>query len=233
MRRQLPGRAGAPGQRDASRGRVRPGGVPQGDRPGRARWWRRVRRHPGLVAAVAVLAALAAAAGITVIMTAGGSHRAPRPPPSGSAEAWPAVVQPDPRRTAPVRVVPGRAARPLDAHQAAPSASPSTPSATMPAGAPSPGPPSGPGTSEPSASPSQHVAVIAVAVAVHLARPGLPAGRAGQAAAHVGKGKPVSGFFVLTAAGGPVSSTPSGPGRHGRQGHGLAVEGIPPGQRKR
>ena len=36
LHRQLADRARAPGQRDASRGRVRPVGVPQGDRPGLA-----------------------------------------------------------------------------------------------------------------------------------------------------------------------------------------------------
>src|ERR1700759_1273983 len=42
-------------------------------------WWqrirRRVQRHPDVVAAAAVLATLAATAGIAIAMTAGGSHR--------------------------------------------------------------------------------------------------------------------------------------------------------------
>src|SRR5690348_6695469 len=38
-------------------------------------WWRRARRHPGVVAVAAAAAALAITAGITVALTAGGSHR--------------------------------------------------------------------------------------------------------------------------------------------------------------
>ena len=51
-----------------------PAGFPKPIGPSGPRWWRRVRRHPGLVASVAVVVALAMATGITVIMTAGGSH---------------------------------------------------------------------------------------------------------------------------------------------------------------
>ena len=56
-------------------------GFPKAIGPSGPSWWRRVRRHPGLVATVAVVAALAMTAGITVAMTAGASHR---PQASGS-----------------------------------------------------------------------------------------------------------------------------------------------------
>ena len=52
-----------------------PSGFPKAIGPAWPRWWRRVQRHPGLMAAVAVMAAVATAAGITVIMTASGSQR--------------------------------------------------------------------------------------------------------------------------------------------------------------
>src|SRR6266699_1589372 len=50
-----------------------PAGFPKPIGPSGPRWWRRVRRHPGVVAAAAVVVALAMATGITVIMTAGSS----------------------------------------------------------------------------------------------------------------------------------------------------------------
>ena len=52
-----------------------PTGFPKAIGPAGPRWWQPVRRHPGVLAAAAVLAALAMAAGITAIMTASGSHR--------------------------------------------------------------------------------------------------------------------------------------------------------------
>ena len=55
-----------------------PAGFPKAIAPDGARWWRRVRGHPGVVAPVAVLAAVAVAAGITVIMTVSGSDRRPQ-----------------------------------------------------------------------------------------------------------------------------------------------------------
>ena len=52
-----------------------PSGFPKAIGPAGPRWWQGVRRHPRPVAAVAVMAVVAAAAGITVIMTAGGPQR--------------------------------------------------------------------------------------------------------------------------------------------------------------
>jgi len=56
-----------------------PAGFPRTIGPNGPRWWRilrrRVRRYPGVALAVAAVATLAATAGITVVMTAGGSHR--------------------------------------------------------------------------------------------------------------------------------------------------------------
>ena len=52
-----------------------PSGFPKAIGLAGPRWWRRVQRHPRLVVAVAVIAAVAVAAGITAIMTAGGSQR--------------------------------------------------------------------------------------------------------------------------------------------------------------
>ena len=52
-----------------------PSGFPKPIGPAGPRWWQQIRRHPRPVAAVALLAAVAAAAGITVIMTAGGAQR--------------------------------------------------------------------------------------------------------------------------------------------------------------
>ena len=52
-----------------------PTGFPKAIAPAGPRWWQPVRRHPGVLAAAAVLAALALAAGITAIMTDSGSNR--------------------------------------------------------------------------------------------------------------------------------------------------------------
>jgi len=169
-------------------------------------WWRQVQRRRRPVAVVTVIAAVAAAAGITVIMTAGGSHgsqasalglgagmvglsssapprppRTPRPPGSASPASSPT-------------------------HTAAASVSPPTPSVTMPAGAPSPVPPSLTITPEPSASPSQ-----ASSSASPSPSPSTSPAQGSLLAVPdkllltSAKGKAVSGFFLLTATGGPVS----------------------------
>ena len=52
-----------------------PTGFPKAIAPAGPRWWQPARRHPGVLAAAAVLAALALAAGITAIMTDSGSNR--------------------------------------------------------------------------------------------------------------------------------------------------------------
>ena len=141
-----------------------PAGFPRAIAPAGPLWWRRVRRHPGVVAPVAVLVAVAVAAGITVIMTVSGSDRRPEASALGLSGAMSgSSSSPTPGSavrgsTVPGRAVPGRA---VPGHTnaafspAAPSASPAVPSATTPGGALSLGPPAGPGTSDPSASPSQ------------------------------------------------------------------------------
>ena len=181
-----------------------PSGFPKAIGPAGPRWWRRIRRHPRPVAVVAVLAAVAAAAGITVLMTAGGVQR-----PQASALGLGAGVVGVSSSAIPGGASPGSASpAPSPAHKAAPSASPPTPSATMPAGAPSPGPPSvtprekppaSPSHTSPPPSPSPSPSPSTSPAQGHLlAAPG-------KLVLTAAKGKTVSGLFVLTATGGPVS----------------------------
>jgi len=162
------------------------------------RWWQGTPRRPGLVLAVAMLAALAASAGITAILTAGGgTHRplaagaglgagipvpsssiapagtgpaSPGPAPSGSRAA---TARPSPRASAPAGAS-SPAAPP--GHQ-----TPTAPPPTAP-GLPSP-------TPTPSGSPAQGYLLLAPDHLMLTSKPGQPA----------------SGFFVLTAANGPVA----------------------------
>ena len=161
-------------------------------------WWRRTPRHPGLVLAVAMLAALAASAGITAIVTAGGgSHRplaagaglgAGVPAPFSStvpASPGPAGAGPAPSRSpaATARPTP-RASAPAGAFSpAAPRGHRTTP-ASPPAATASPAP-----TPPPSSSPAQGFLLLAPD---HLMLTSTP-------------GQPASGFFVLTAENGPVA----------------------------
>lgn len=174
-----------------------PSGFPKAIGPAGPRWWRLVRRHPRPVAVVAVMAAVAAAAGITVIMTAGGSQRSQ----ASALGLGPGVVGLPSSATptpGPPRTPGGVSATPSPTHKAAPSASPPAPWVTMPAGAPSPGPPGrrtpGPSASpppaspSPSASPSQGHLLVAPDKLLLTST----------------KGHVASGFFVLTATGGPV-----------------------------
>ena len=162
-------------------------------------WWQQIRRHPRSVAAAAMIVAVAAVAGITVVMTASGSQRAHVSALGlgGGAAGLPSIAAP---------ASASAAASPT--HKAAPSARPPTPLVTplvtMPAGAPSPGPP-GRGTPAPSTPPRP---------ATPSASPSLPPsaspsqGRLLLAPDKLlltsAKGKAASGFFVLTATGGPV-----------------------------
>ncbi len=180
-----------------------PSGFPKVIGPAGPRWWRQVQRHPRPVAAVAVLAAVAVAAGITVIMTAGGSQR-----PQASALGLGAGVAGAPvgaiSTTKPQRS-PGRvspASSPT--HKAAPSASPPTPSVTMPAGAPSPVPPSPVLTGQPSASPSQASASPSPSPSSPPAQ-GYLLAAPDELVLTSAKGKAASRFFVLTTTGGLVS----------------------------
>ena len=161
-------------------------------------WWRRVRRHPGAVAAAAAVAAavaaLAVAAGITVALTAGGSHHpqasglglgggAPTPASSTSPSAI--SPSPSPARTTPASTQPTSPAALVGATSARPSAGPgmAAPTASPPGTSPSPSP-------SPSSSPAQGYLLVAPGKLMLTSK----------------SGTPVSGSFVLTAANGPVSN---------------------------
>jgi len=167
-----------------------PAGFPKVIGPSGPSWWRRARRHPGVVTAVAVTAALAVMAGITVAMTAGVSHR---PQASGPRLGG---GMPAPVSNAPVSSTPGGSSAapsptrtvPASARLTSPVISP----ATLPAGAASVGPSPGYGTPAPSTSPSSSPASGYLLVA--------PA----KLALTSVSGKPARGSFVLTAANGPV-----------------------------
>jgi hypothetical protein len=173
-----------------------PAGFPRLTGPSGPSWWRRVRRHPGVVTAVAVVAAVAVPAGITVAMTAGASHRpqasgpglgAGVPAPASSATPGATSAAPSPARTAPA------SAGPASARPTAPAISP----ATLPAGAAGAagaGPSPGGGPAAPSTSPSPSASSAPGYLLVKPVRLVLTSV----------SGKPVSGSFVLTAADGPV-----------------------------
>jgi hypothetical protein len=178
-----------------------PSGFPKAIGPAGPRWWQRIRRHPRPVAAVALLAAVAAAAGITVIMTAGGAQR-----PQASALGVGVGVAGVSSSAIPGSTIPGSAsAAPSQARKAAPSPSPPTPSPTMPAGAPSPAPPSV--TEKPPASPSPTSSFTSPSPSPSPSTSpaqGSLLAVPGRLVLTAAKGKAVSGFFVLTATGGPV-----------------------------
>jgi hypothetical protein len=175
-------------------------GFPKAIGPSGPSWWRRVRRHPGLVATVAVVAALAMTAGITVAMTAGASHQPqasgselsaglPAPAPGTTPNAT--AGTPTPARTAPASA------------RMAPASARSTTSAAVPSAAPasatSAGPSPGRSTPAPSASPSPSVSPSTSPAQGHLLV--APA----KLALTSVSGKTTHKSFVLTAAGGPVS----------------------------
>jgi hypothetical protein len=162
-------------------------------------WWRRwARRHPGVVAAAAAAAALAVTAGITVALTAGGSHR-PQASGLGLSGGEPAPAS---------STASGATSR-------APSPAPATPASTQPtspaalAGATSAGPSTGPGTAAPSASSS------GTSPALSPSPSPSPSSLPAQGYLLVApdklmltskSGTPASGSFLLTAANGPVSN---------------------------
>jgi len=172
-----------------------PAGFPKAAGLSGPRWWQRVRRHPRATAAVAVAAVLALVAGITVVMTAGGSHR-----PQAATLGTGAGVAGSASSAAPASPGPASPTR-----QASPSASPSTPAAMVSQGTPGPGlatQPPGPSVSpasasppppspspSPSAPPSQGYLLLAPGRLLLTSAPG----------------KTASGFFVLTTASGPVN----------------------------
>ena len=169
-------------------------GFPKAAGPAGPSWWRRVRRHPGAVATVAVVAALAVTAGIAVATTAGASHRpqasgpglggaAPAPAASTAPGATSEATSPAPTgpalapASASPTAVPAVSAVPADATTAAPSPRRSTPA-----------PSASPSTASPSSSPAPG---YLLETPVKLALTSV-------------SGKPVSGSFVLTAADGPI-----------------------------
>ena len=181
-----------------------PSGFPKAIGPAWPQWWQQIRRHPRPVAVAAVLVAVAAAGGITVLMTASGVQR-----PQASALGLGAGMVGASSSASPGSASPGSASPASSpAHKAAPSASPPTPSATIPAGTPSPAPssvtprekpPASPSHTSPPPSPSPSPSPSTSPAQGHLlAAPG-------KLALTAVKGKSVSGLFVLTAAGGPVS----------------------------
>jgi hypothetical protein len=145
--------------------------------------------HPGVVAAAAVVATLAVTAGITVVMTAGGSHRPQAsgaglgggvPAPASSTPTGATSRPPSPARTAPASAHPTSPAAPAGATSARPSPGRGTPAPTAS--------PSGPSPSA-SSSPAQGYLLVAPDKLMLTSK----------------SGKPASGFFVLTAANGPVA----------------------------
>jgi Sigma-70 region 2 len=171
-----------------------PAGFPKTIGPNGPRWWRvlrqRVRRYPGVALAVAVVATLAATAGITVVMAGGGSHR---PQASGlglggdgpaSASSTPsggAGRVPSPAHTAPAAALPTSPAALTGATSAAPPTGPGTPGPTASPSGPSPSPSA-------SSSPAQGYLLVAPARLVLTSKSGTPA----------------SGIIRLTALNGPV-----------------------------
>ena len=186
-----------------------PSGFPKAIGPAGSRWWQQIRRHPRSVAVAAVITAVATAAGITVIMAASGSPRA-----HVSALGFGGGVAGSSSIATPGSA--SAAASPT--HKAAPSASPPTPSVTMTmtmlAGAPSPGP-SGRRTPAPSTSPlpTSPSASPSLSLSPSLSPSPSPSPSPSQGYLQLApdkllltsaKGKAASGFFVLTATGGPV-----------------------------
>ena len=178
-----------------------PAGFPKAIGPSGPSWWQRVRRHPGVVAAVAAATALAAAAGITVAMTAGASHR-PQASGPGLGGGEPAPVS----GTTPG----GSSGAPSPARPAlAPASAPASASAgatlqaTVSAGATGAAPSPGPDTPAPSASPSSASPSPFPSTSTSLA-PGYLVVAPVKLVLTSVSGKPVSGSFVLTAVDGPV-----------------------------
>jgi hypothetical protein len=167
-------------------------------------WWRRVWRHRGVVAAAAAVAALAVAAGITVALTAGGSHRpqassllvgggAPTPASStspGAISPTPPPARTTPAPTRPIWLIsPTSPAALVGATSAGSSAAPDTavPGTAVPGTSPS-GTSRSPSAS-PSSSPAQGFLLVTPDKLMLTSK----------------SGTPVSGSFMLTAAYGPVS----------------------------
>ena len=180
-----------------------PAGFPKAIGPSGPPWWRRVRRHRGVVATAALVAALAVTAGLTVVMAADASHRPQAagpglgggvPAPASGATPGGTSRAPSPARTAPTSAWP---TSPTSLASPASLVSPASPAA-VPPGATSAGP--SPSTSSPAASPSP----TSPSPSTSPAQGYLVVAPARLVLTSV-SGKPVSGSFVLTARAGPVS----------------------------
>jgi Sigma-70 region 2 len=174
-----------------------PAGFPKTIGPNGPRWWRvlrqRVRRHPGVALAAAVVATLAATAGITVVMAAGGSHR-PQASGLGLGGDVPASASSTPSG--------GTGRVPSPARTAPASALPTSPAAL--AGATSAGPPPGQGKPSPTASPSQTSPSPSASASSSPAQGYLLVTPA-RLVLTSKSGTPARGFIRLTALNGPVS----------------------------
>ena len=175
-------------------GEFGPAGFPKAIGSSGPWWWRQARRHPGVVAAAAAAAALAVTAGITVALTAGGSHRPQAsglglggggPAPASSTAPGATSRAPSPARTTPASTQPTSPAALAGATSAGPSTGPGTaaPGASSSGTSPSPSP-------SPSSLPAQGYLLVAPGKLMLTSKSGTPA----------------SGSFVLTAANGPVSN---------------------------
>jgi hypothetical protein len=160
-------------------------------------WWRRVRRHRGVVAAAAAVAALAVAAGITVALTAGGSHRLQAsslvlgggaPTPASSTSPGAISPTPSPPRTTPASTRPTSPTSPAALVGATSAGSSAEPGTTVPGASPSGTSPSP--SPSPSSSPAQGYLLVAPGKLMLTSKSGTPA----------------RGSLVLTAVNGPVSN---------------------------
>ncbi len=173
-------------------------------------WWRRIRRHPRAVTAVIAVTAVAAG-GIVVMLTAGSPHRTPVSTLAlgGGVPAGATGVASS-----------SAAASPPAAHRASPANSRPAPSVSASVGVPSPDPPTGrgslpppsasaPGTS-PSASPSPSSSPSPSPPPSPSPSPSPSRGTLKVTPAALAltstAGKAVSGTFILSAVGGPVSN---------------------------
>ena len=195
-----------------------PSGFPKAVGAAGPRWWQQVRQRPRPVAVMAVLAAavaVAAAAAITTIVTADGSHRT-----HASALGFGGGPVSVPSSAPPSSATPGSAsAASSPTHKPAASARPSTPPVTTPASSPSPVRPSmmvtvttpkpSPSRTSPSAPPppppSRSPTPTPTPSPSTPPAPGHLLAAPASLVLTSAAGKAVSGIFLLTAVGGPVS----------------------------
>jgi hypothetical protein len=177
-------------------------GFPRTIIPSGPQWWQGVRRHPRAAAGVAAIAVAAVVAGTTVLLVAGGPHRAQASTvalgggdfATSSPASSPADGRPSPSlKPAHAASTPGASTSAADgpsagqstspgasrspAQSSSPSTSPSTSPSPSPAPSPSPSPPPTPGT----------LGVVPNTLSLSAV-----------------KGEAASGMFLVTAVGGPV-----------------------------